>query len=88
MSTSNHPFDECYLDFFRHISDTLYAFQNDLSKYVVANSISPQDAEAVTTAFLSQCIQCAISSVVQTEQGADFVSDVYKNLQIVENKEY
>jgi len=58
----------------------ILTFQDDLSKYVVATRISQQDAETVARAFVSKVIlQYGTSSIVQTDQGANFVSELFKN---------
>jgi len=58
----------------------ILTFQDDLSKYVVATPISEQDAETVAGAFVSQVIlQYGNPSIVQTDQGANFVGEVFKN---------
>ena len=60
----------------RHI----LTFQDDLSNYVVATPISQQDAETVARVFVSQVVlQYGTPSIVQTDQGANFVSEVFKN---------
>jgi hypothetical protein len=86
MSTANHPFKKCYLHIVGPLptSDTgnryILTFQDDLSKYVVATPISQQDAETVAWAFVSQIVlKCGTSSIVQTDQGANFISEVFKN---------
>jgi hypothetical protein len=85
MSTANHPFDKCYLDIVgpRPLSATgnrySLTFQDDLSKYVVATPISQQDGETVARVFVSQVVlKYGTPSIVQTHQGANFVSEVLK----------
>ena len=58
----------------------ILTFQDDLSKYVVATPISQQDAEKVAGAFVSQVIlHYGTPSVEHTDQGDNFVSEVFKN---------
>jgi hypothetical protein len=85
-STANHPFDKCYLDVVRPLTPSatgnryILTFQDDLIKYVVATPISHQDAETVARAFVSRVVlKYGTPSVVQTDQGATFVSEVFKN---------
>jgi hypothetical protein len=85
-STANHPFDKCYLDIVGPLPPSatgnryILTFQDDLSKYVVATPISQQDAETVTRVFVSQVVlKYGTPSIVQTDQGANFVSEVFKN---------
>jgi Integrase core domain. len=85
-STASHPFDKRYLDvvgpLLRSATGSRYilTFQDDLSKYVVATPISQQDAETVTRVFVSQVVlKYGTPSIVHTDQGANFVSEVFKN---------
>jgi hypothetical protein len=84
--TANQPFDKCYLDTVGPLTPSaackryILIFQDDLSKYVVATPISHQDAEAVARAFVSQVVvKYGTPSVVQIDQGANFVSEVFNN---------
>jgi hypothetical protein len=94
-STANHLFDKCYLDIVGPLPPSatgnryILTFQDDLSWYVVATPISQQDAETVARVFVSQVVlKFGTPSIVQTDQGANFVSEVLKkHMQIVENKE-
>ena len=55
-------------------------FQDDLSKYVVAVPIVRQDAETVARAFVEKIVlQYGTRQVIQTDQGANFVSEVFRN---------
>jgi hypothetical protein len=85
-STANHTFDKWYLNIvgLLHPLATgdryILTFQDDLSKYVVATLISQQDAEAVARVFVSQVVlKYGTPSIVQTDQGADFVTELFKN---------
>ena len=85
-STASHPFDKRYLDVVGPLlpsatgSRYILTFQDDLSKYVVATPISQQDAETVTRVFVSQVVlKYGTPSIVHTDQGANFVSEVFKN---------
>jgi len=85
-STANHPFDKCYLDIVGPLPPSaagnryILTFQDDLSKYVVATPISKQDAETVARVFVSQVVlKYGTPSIVQTDQGANFVSEMFKN---------
>jgi len=85
-STANHPFDKCYLDIVGPLPPSamgnryILTFQDDLSKYVVATPIRQQDAETEARVFVSQVVlKYGTPSIVQTDQGANFVSEVFKN---------
>jgi hypothetical protein len=85
MSTANRPFDKCYLDIVGTLPPSatgnryILTFQDDLSKYVVATPISQQDAETVARIFVSQVVlKYGTPSIVQTDQSANFVSEVLK----------
>jgi hypothetical protein len=78
-STAKHSFDKSYLDIVGPLppsatdNRSILTFQNDLSKYVVANPISHQDAETVAMVFVSQVVlKYGTSSIVQTNKGANF----------------
>jgi hypothetical protein len=86
MSTANHHFDKCHLDILGPLppSNTgnryILTFQDDFSKYVVATPISEQDAETVARVFVSEVVlKYGTPGIVQTDQGANFVSEVFKN---------
>ena len=80
------PFEKCYLDVVGPLPVTssgnkyVLTFQDDLSKYVVAVPIVRQDAETVARAFVERIVlQYGTPQVIQTDQGANFVSEVFKN---------
>jgi hypothetical protein len=82
-STAEHPFDKCYLDIgplnatHGGIKYTLN-FQDDLA--VVAVPISQQDAETIARAFVLHVIlKYGMPSILQTDQGANFLSEVFRN---------
>jgi hypothetical protein len=84
-STANHPFDKCYLGIVGPLllSTTgnryILTFQDDLSKYVVATPISQQDAETVAKVFASEVVlKYGTPSIVQNDQSANIVSEVFK----------
>ena len=55
-------------------------FQDDLSKYVVAVPIAQQDAETIATVFVEKIVLTyGTPQVLQTDQGANFVSEVFTN---------
>jgi len=85
-TTAERPFEKCYLDAVGPITVTLegnkyiLTFQDVLSKYVVAVPIGKQDAETVARAFVEKiAITYGTPQTLQTDQGANFVSEVYRN---------
>jgi transposase InsO family protein len=85
-STPNHPFDKCYLDIVGPLPPSatvnryILAFQDDLSKYLVATSISQHNAETVARGFVAEVVlKFGTPSIVLTDQCANFVSEVFKN---------
>jgi hypothetical protein len=85
-SNPNHPFDKCYQDTAGPLPPSamgnryILTFQDDLRKYVVATLISQQDSETVASVFVSQVVlKYGTHSIVQTDQGANFVCEVFKN---------
>jgi hypothetical protein len=86
ISTADHPFNKGYLDIVgpRPLSAEgnkyILTFQDDLSKYVVATPIRQQDAETIAISFVTQVeLKYGTPSVVQTDQGANFVSELFKH---------
>ncbi len=84
-STAAHPFEKCYLDIVGPLplstagNKYILTFQDDLSKYVVATPINQQDATTVAKSFVSQIVlKYGAPTVVQTDQGANFVSELFK----------
>jgi len=85
-TTAERPFEKCYLDVVGPLPVTLsgnkyvLTFQDDLSKYVVAIPIERQDAETVARAFVEKVVlQYGTPQILQTDQGANFMSEVFKN---------
>ena len=59
----------------------ILTFQDDLSKYVVAIPIGQQDTETVARAFVEKIVlNNGTPQILQTDQGANFVSEVFKNM--------
>ena len=84
-STAAYPFDKCYLDIVGPLPTSttgnkyILTFQDDLSKYVVATPIKQQDANTVAREFMLQVVlKYGAPSIVQTDQRANFVSDVFR----------
>jgi hypothetical protein len=85
-TTAERPFEKCSLDVVDPLPVTLegnkyiLTFQDDLSKYVVAVPIEKQDAETVARAFVEKILLTyGAPQILQTDQGANFVSEVFKN---------
>jgi transposase InsO family protein len=85
-TTAEHPFEKCYLDVVGPLPVTLegnkyiLTFQDDLSKYVVVVPVEKQDAETVARAFVEKIVLTyGTPQILQTDQGANFVSEVFKN---------
>jgi hypothetical protein len=85
-STANYPFDKCYLDIVGPLPPSatdnrcILTSQGDFRKYVVATPISQQEAETLARVFVSQVVlKYGTPSIVQIDQGANFVSEVFKN---------
>jgi hypothetical protein len=85
-STADHPFDNCYLDILGPLplsaegNKYILTFQDNLSKYVVATPIRQQDAETIARSFVTLVVlKYGTPSVVQTDQGANFVSELFKH---------
>jgi transposase InsO family protein len=92
-STAHHPFDKCHLDIVGPLPllaegyKYILTFQDDLSKYVVATPIKQQDAETIARTFVTQAVlKYGTPSVVHTDQGANFVSEMFKHLKLMRIK--
>jgi hypothetical protein len=58
----------------------ILTFQDNLSKYVVADPIEKQDVETVARAFVEKMVLLyGTPQVSQTDQGANVMSEVFKN---------
>jgi len=85
-TTAERPFEKCYLDVVGPFPVTLegnkciLTFRDDLSKYVVAAPIGKQDAEPLARAFVEKTVLTyGTPQTLQTDQGANFVSEVFRN---------
>jgi hypothetical protein len=85
-STADHPFDKCYLDIVGPLplsaegNKNILTFQDGLSKYVAATPIKQHDAQTIARTFVTQVVfKYGTPSVVQTDQGANFVSELFKH---------
>jgi hypothetical protein len=84
-TTDYHPFDKCCLDIVGPLPETekgnkyILIFQDDLSKLVTA--IPQQNAETIARKFVINVIlKTGTSKQVLTDQGANFLSDIFKNV--------
>ena len=84
--TTNYHFDKSYLEIVVPIPPStagnryILTFQDDVSKYVVATSTNQQEADTVARVFVSEVVlKYRAPSIVQSDQGGNFVSDVFKN---------
>jgi len=94
-TTSRKTFEKCVMDIVGPTTVTnkgnryILTFQDDLTKFVVAEPISTQDAETVAREFVSNIVfKFRMPEVVLTDQGVQlFESTFSKHLQITPNKE-
>ena len=85
-TTAECPFEKCYMDVVGPLPVStqghkyILTFQDNLSKYVVAVPIERQDADTVARAFVERVVLLyGTPQVVQTEQGSNFMSEVFRN---------
>ena len=85
-TTAERPFEKCYLDVVGPLpvmlqgNTYILTFQDNLSKYVVADPIEKQDVETVARAFVEKMVLLyGTPQVSQTDQGANVMSEVFKN---------
>jgi hypothetical protein len=78
--------EKCALDFTGPLSQTLdgnsfvLTFQDELFKYTLAVPIKQQDAVTVARAFVEEIVlKFGIPQAVLTDQGSNFVSEVFVN---------
>lgn len=85
-TTARKPFDKCALDIVGPTTETnrgnryVLTFQDDLTKFVVAEPIPAQEAETVGREFVCSIIlKFGTSEVVLTDQGSNFLSELFQN---------
>jgi transposase InsO family protein len=85
--TQFHPWDKLYLDIVGSLPMTdeghkyILTCQDNLSKYLIAISIMMQTAEEVALTFMRYVIlQYGIPYSIVTDQGTQFMGDVFKRL--------
>jgi len=85
-TTPEIVFEKCALDIVGPLSQTLdgnryiLTFQDELSKYTLAVPIRQQDATTVAKAFVEVALKFRIPQAVLTEQGSNFMSEVFSNI--------
>jgi hypothetical protein len=86
-TTAEHPFEKCSLDIVGPLPETakgnkyILTFQDDLSKLVNAIPIPQQDAETRAREFvLNIILKMGTPKQILTDQGANFLSDLFKNV--------
>jgi hypothetical protein len=85
-TTAEKPFEKCFLDVMGPLPVTLkgnkyiLAFQDDLSKYVIAVPIEKQVAETVARVFVENVVlRYGTPQILQTDQGANFMNEMFKH---------
>lgn len=85
-STARKPFEKCAMDIVGPTTVTnkgnryILTFQDDLTKFVVAEPIPRQDAETVAQVFVrSIVLKFGLPEIVLTDQGSNFLSQVFQN---------
>jgi hypothetical protein len=93
-STAKHPFEKCALDILRPLTETvsgnkyILTFQDDLSKFLVTIPIPQQDAETVVRHFVLEIVlKFGAPAQILTDQGSNFLSDLFKSMCRMENQE-
>jgi IS30 family transposase len=85
-TTPEVAWEKCALDIVGPLSQTLegkkYAltFQDELSKYTLAIPIEQQDAVTIAKAFVEVILKFGIPQSILTDQGCNFMSEVFKNV--------
>jgi hypothetical protein len=82
---AEHRFEKCYMDVVGPLPITqgnnrcILTLQDDLSKYVAAIPIHQQEAQTIAKAFVERIVLIyGTPRILQTDQGANFVNEVFK----------
>jgi hypothetical protein len=93
-TTARRPFERCALDIVGPTAVTnrgnryILTFQDDLTKFIAAIPILTQDAETVAREFVQGIVlRYGIPEVILTDQGANFLSELFKRTADKENSD-
>ena len=93
-TTARRPFERCALDIVVPTAVTnrgnryILTFQDDLTKFIAAIPILTQDAETVAREFVQGIVlRYGIPEVILTDQGANFLSELFKRTADKENSD-
>ena len=85
-TTARKPFERCAIDIVGPTTETskgnryILTFQDDLTKFVIAEPIPAQDAETVAREFVRSIIlKYGAPEVVLSDQGSNFLSELFRN---------
>ena len=85
-TTARKPFERCAIDIVGPTTETnkgnryILTFQDNLTKFVVAEPIQAQDAETVAREFVrSVILKFGTSEVILSDQGSNFLSELFRN---------
>ena len=85
-TTARRPFERCAIDIVGPTTGTskgnryILTFQDDLTKFIVAEPIQSQDAETVAREFVRSIIlKFGTPEVVLSDQGSNFLSELFRN---------
>jgi transposase InsO family protein len=85
-TTARKPFERCALDIVGPATVTnkgnwyILTFQDDLTKFVVAEPIPTQEAETVARVFVRNIVlKFGLPELVLTDQGSNFLSELFEN---------
>jgi len=86
ITTARKPFGRCALDIVGPTTVTIkgnryiLTFQDDLTKFVVAEPIPTQEAETVARVFVRNIVlKFGLPELVLTDQGSNFLSELFEN---------
>jgi transposase InsO family protein len=87
ITTARYPFEKRALDIVDPLTETasgnnyILTFQDDLSKFITAILIPPQDAETVAKQFvLNIRLRFGAPAQILTDQGSNILSELFKNM--------
>jgi transposase InsO family protein len=85
-TTARKPFESCAIDIVGPTTETskgnryILTFQDDLTKFVIAEPVQTQDAETLAREFVRNIIlKFGAPELILSDQGSNFLSELFRN---------
>ena len=85
--TASEPFEKCAMDIVGPLTKTslgnkyILTFQDDLTKFSIAEPLAIQDAETIARCFVEKIIlKFGIPTKILTDRGTNFLSELFSNI--------